>query len=239
MKKLLTLFIMTAMIVGVAQAQYKPEGGDVTVELQFTPFGDKAFSEMGLQSRIFFNKKIALRVGLDYGMEGGKLTVPYLSGDKTYDEIYKTSSVDFHFAPGVEFHFGNWERVSVYAGTGFLVGLHTCKSSMENTENNVKWESKGGIMVYDYYGAVYLEDMNAIKFGVHASLGTDVYLVKGLYMGAELKLGHVFEMSPTGNAEITYTDPSGTMTTVKLEDKATGYDFGFSCTPQIRLGWRF
>lgn len=225
MKKNVLLIVFMALI-GFAQAQtevlvlesFKPDRGHFTAELQFAPFAENPFSEMGLQGRGFINDKWAIRLGLDFGMEGAKL----VEGKGSAEETAKGRESMFKIAPGFEYHMGNWRRVSVYLGGELFFATEGSKVTVEG--DGYSYEAKNGGEDRGYYNS----------FGLNAILGSDFYIVRGLYMGAELKLGYGMRSEKDG--EVTMDG-----TTEKYWDdyKYSEWGVGFSCEPRIRLGWRF
>lgn len=220
MKKVLGLLVAVMVLTGVAQAQekqFKPESGDFTTELQFAPFAAQPFSEMGLSGRYFFNNRWSLRVNLDFGFNGNRNVT------EAPDVTLKTSSSMFRIAPGFEYHMGNWNRVSVYTGAELFFRTSGSKTTRETNDGTSEWKNitQGG-------------DRNGHNtIGFNALLGTDVYIVKGLYMGAEFRLG--FDVDAVKKGKIKTPDRP----TETLDSKSTSWNFGFNCEPRIRLGWRF
>jgi len=254
MKKGLIFILILSGFAVLAQAQYKPEKGNFTTELQFSLFNINAkvdyddevtdistgpFSMPGLRFRYFFNEKLALRatLGFDFGHDktvrdiDETITDYYekyvITGESTEKSCYNTFSI----APGLEYHFGKWERMSLYVGGELLFGVTTSKSKMDEKMEGLYYERPlyGG----DYYPVGTVSMKNSIEtknckreyddwygygryvqnapmfFGVNALFGMDFYIYKGLYMGAEFGLGYTYNTYLKGsykeNSSITIT----------------------------------
>lgn len=122
--------------------------------------------------------------------------------------------------PGLEYHFDKFERVSPFIGgeLGFIAGNSGSKT--DNTLND------------DYS----VEKTPFFGFGINFITGCDIYVCKGLYLGAELGLGYEYNTTGRKNTEISNGD------TVVNEDgnsASSSHDFGFNVNPSIRIGWNF
>ena len=262
---------------------YKLKKGSVSTELLFSPFSinineDGAstgpFKMPELRLRVGISNKLALRVnlGLDFGHEQAKINL-----DKTYNGYYgkivetgtntnKSNYTEFSIAPGVEYHFGKWERLSIYVGGELFFGLKTTKSSdvldkkmyyydddngdnlwqLIETTSTLKTKNCISTYVCDPWGCGYSYRQNGkISLGVNALAGFDFYIYKGLYLGAELGLGYVYSFALKGTVKGKSTIVNnGTvkredMIDEKFDDKISTGKFTFKCLPMIRLGWKF
>lgn len=283
MKKIFILLFIVVCSVGVYAQQnenhrlpYKLEKGSVTTELNFSPFsfnlnfdGEKLstgpFAMPGLRIRVGLNNKWALRanVQLDFGHNKINENLDdiyennYSKTVKTGTRIGKDNYTQFTFAPGFEYHFGNWERLSIYVGGEAILGFRVSQGSFEEDSREMLFHS-------DYFDEELklvnttetktslktknLDQTGKMFFGVNALAGFDFYVYKGLYLGAELGLGYthskVLKGSEKGKRETITTTPDGvTVNTENIDevfdDKIAGGNLGFRCNPMIRLGWRF
>jgi hypothetical protein len=254
MKKVLVFILIMSGFAVLAQAQYKPEKGNFTTELQFSLFNINAkvdyddevtdistgpFSMPGLRFRYFFSEKLALRatLGFDFGHDK---VVKNL--DETIDNYYYYKDITtgeytaknryntFSIAPGLEYHFGKWERMSLYVGGELFLGVTTSKSTIEEKLMTLRYEmpyyygdeyvfietieteksieAKNCKRGYDGYGNKYVQNA-PLSFGVNALFGMDFYIYKGLYMGAEFGLGYTYNTYLKGS----YTENSTIITT--------------------------
>lgn len=285
MKKVILLALAMIVFSGIAHAQYKPEKGDFTTELQFSPFNlsfneyEESFNSNplsmdGLRLRYFFNEKLALRANIKFNYLSMKASEDIdKKGSDYWDMQYhqygeissKKSVIDFRIAPGIEYHFGNFERLSIYTGGEVFFGLRNYRFNMDNDitytsintnndvasvrtvfelESNSTWASFS-----DYNNDIYIEQRSSWILGAHLFLGADIYIYKGLYMGAELGLAYEHYFYRKGEVEGSITATSTYngehIATEKKDlkketnDKASLTAAGFGCEPKIRLGWRF
>lgn len=222
MKKILTL--VAAIIFGAtfANAQYKPEGLSFSTELNYTPGGasDGHFDlpEYGAKFRLFLNKNMAVRLNLGIGTSSTKTTTYQPTDDnKAYE---KTNSTTFSLMPGFEYHFDKFERVSPYVGAqiGFLAGSKVTKSDNNYNDDYTKSTQPG------------------FGFAVGVLTGFDVYLCKGLYLGAELSLG--YDHYNEGRGKVT-TQIGNVNSEIKGDKSTNDNTFGFHAAPSLRIGWLF
>jgi hypothetical protein len=289
MKKFFILTIALISIAGGVQAQYKQEKGSFLPELQFSLFNVNTkidvdgeildystgpFSMPGFRFRYFFTDRLALRTTINIDFDHDKVkrnideTNEHYGGKEVITGEYtkKDKSTEFSIAPGLEYHFGNWERMSVYLGGELFFGIRT-------TKNTIDLETEALYYSRDYNSGEYIfsgirkqtssfEAKNCTSnwtdhyvqngkmvFGVSALAGMDFYIYKGLYMGAELGLGYTYSTFLKGNVkendEIIQTPVQGAIIIdkyneeIKLEDKISNGNFSFKCNPMIRFGWKF
>ena len=287
MKKVSIVILVFAFAskAGVAQTQYKFEKGSVMTELQLSLFSrnqpismsnqNRPISMPTLNLRFGLSDKLVFRtaLGLNFGHDNNKETydndTTWLpSSDMAIRNGYnfvKRNSTQFSIAPGIEYHLGNWERLSVYVGGELFFGMEITRSNNES-KFTVEWFHKdywGGSGEYEHTGTseffrsvkgknggLYNSQNGHMFFGVAILAGMDFYIYKGLYLGAELGLGYTnsIALKSSLNEKITekLTDASGnvisdTETTKeeKFEDKISNGGLGFRCNPMIRFGWRF
>ena len=297
MKKLLVFILILSGLASLAQAQYKPEKGNFTTELQLSLFSINAkvdydgetvsysngpLSMAGFRFRYFFSDKLAFRTTIGFNFDHDK-TVRNIDGTYAYylDDSYysfkalvtgerteKNRYTTFSIAPGLEYHFGDWERMSLYVGGEVLFGMMTSKSTVEENADAMLYTTYYGSE--DYWGIAHTEASIETKncrseyggysnkytqnapmfFGFNAIFGMDFYIYKSLYMGAELGLGYAFETYLKGSYKettLTVIAPDGgtpiikhdTPVDEKLDNKMSSGNFGFRYNPMIRLGWRF
>jgi len=288
MKKFFILILTIVLVVGAmaqqetsgneaTSAPYKLEKGSITTELNFSPFSiNHNFTMPALRLRYAFSNKLALRanIGLDFGHNKIKENLDDTQEGYYFKEIItgsyvgKGSYTEFSFAPGIEYHFGKWERLSLYVGGELLFGFRTTQTNTElNRENIISqrdyydntyyWvqttstistmKTKNCAYAYDLCSSYYAQT-GKMFFGINALAGFDVYVYKGLYLGAEIGFGYISSFalkgSVKGNSTIEITTPE--QMTKKYDtidevfnDKISDGKLTFKCNPMIRLGWRF
>ncbi len=236
MKKVLFFAVALITLSGVAQAQYKPTKGTFATELNFNPLGlivvnavnnttvidGPNFSlPMGIKGRYFLSDNLAVRVGLDFNFESTTnhdFTDPGVSPE--VETIEKNSLFTFGIIPGIEYHFGNWEKTSLYCGAEIGIAMASAKRSEDDGTD--KTETKGASTLGN----------SGFGFAFNVFTGFDYYFTKNLFVGAELGLG--LNTLSTGTVETTFNG-----VTVEDKDYSSSFNFGFYCEPAIRLGWKF
>ena len=238
MKKI--IFSLAAVVLSgtmfVANAQetksLKPVAGDFATELRFTPFDATAFSLNGInvRGRYFLSDNMAVRLDLGFAYSGSKTVNPSATAGSP-DEISKTSVTNFNIFPGLELHFANWNRVSLYGGAALGINMRGASASIENVGNTNGDEAK-------IKGATSAAgaNRNSFGFGINVFTGIDVYVYRNLYVGAEMGLS--FATSKLGKYETTMSSGS-TSTTVKFESTTSTTNVNFYAIPSFRLGWKF
>jgi len=265
MKKVLVFILIMSGLAILAQAQYKPEKGNFTTELQFSLFNFNAkvdyyeetadittgpFTMPGLRFRYFFNEKLALRATIGLNFDHDKV-VKNLDDSTEYwtekrittgERINKNRSTTFSIAPGLEYHFGKWERMSLYVGGELFFGITTSKSTIDENKNELCYKRdyyedeyyyeklvstqtstetkncKG--YGYDGYNNKYIQS-SPMAFGLNALCGMDFYIYKGLYMGAEFWIGYTYQTYLNGS----YKENSTTITTPSIGEPIIKDDF--------------
>ena len=292
MKRIFILMFLVANFINIYAQQetttiegnrlpYKFQKGAVATELNFSFISLNFNSDgenfttvpimPGLKLRVGLNNKWAFRANmqldfghnkinnnLDFNDEGN-----YWKIVRTGTSISKNNYTQFTLAPGFEYHFGMWERLSIYVGGEVLVGFRVSQGSFEldsrellyqrDYYNNLELvrttEIKGNIKTKNcYYSGSNYEQTGRMFFGINALTGFDFYFYKGLFLGAELGLGYTHSYALKGTAKGEYESkiktPNGGSTNFDTIDeifdtKISGGNFGFRCNPMIRLGWRF
>jgi hypothetical protein len=227
----------------------------------------------GFRFRYFFSEKLALRTTIGLNFDHDKFSRDYYDENEYgyYKRItsgnttYKNRNTTFSIAPGLEYHFGNFERMSLYVGGELFLGFTTSKSTVEIFSDELYYTRPyyGGDYFLDYqlhtertieakncyyYSSGYYSEFrqNApLSFGLNALMGMDFYIYRGLYMGAELGLGYTFDTFLKGYYKETIATWEDNVKleneTIdeKLDDKITSGNFSFRYNPMIRFGWRF
>ncbi|WP_455496797.1 outer membrane beta-barrel protein [Coprobacter sp.] len=249
MKKLLLATVVCLLASANSFAQYKPEAGTVTTEIQFNPFNqdNENFSIDGLKLRYFFNEKHALRLNLGFGVSSNKFSDEGTINDENYSTDLKSKTGNFTLGVGYEYHIDIAPRFSVYVGgeTGFT--LTNAKSTINNKVGN----SETDLTIKNHYtdNAADLADFDpnnwpvsadgSFSYNLQALTGFDFYMYKGLYCGAEfgLQLKTLKYKNPELEGKIAGTDI--VKDDYKDDSKRTGLSLAFKAAPSIRLGWKF
>lgn len=226
------IFIMAAVLAGAisasAQDSFKPEAGDFSLELNYTPgilSGNNSSAgfklpEYGVKGRLFVGDRFAVKLNLGFSTNS--------TNDKTYitnsdNSVTTTEDISgrtsFSIMPGIEYHFGNYKRVSPYVGAA--VGINVGNRVSRDVTGNVSSKT-----VSPTFG-----------FAVQAAAGVDVYICKGLYAGLEMGLG--YGLDKTGRGKTSSVDNTGATTESQGNSDSITSSFGFFATPSIRVGWFF
>lgn len=246
MKKV--LFAAFALIAtaapAMAEEDFAPAAGDLSLELQFDPFSDKhdTFSLERLQATYMLSDKDGLRFGL--GLNVG--TSKYTPAEEVEKTNTKNSWGDFQINLGYERHFFNYKRVDLYAG---VEAVYTHAWAKTKAEKYNEIFNNNGDVVGSYIESVETKNVaqdkdgnakrggNAFAFNLFTGINFSIY--KGLYVGAEIGLGFGFEnngwvQTVTDNIGNTGLKDKGPKT-----DKTSSFETKFYANPAFRLGWTF
>ena len=223
MKKiLLAVALLGSFAFANAEESFAPEQGDLSTEIQFSPFKSdgNSFSMQALQLRYFVSDKDALLLGLGLGGTNRK-NVPNTDADDAFTKGYNgTFKIDL----GYQRHFYQYKRIDLYAG-GKVGYIHEfAGQTVQTNDNNKVWTN-------------YNEDGGTGNgFEIYATTGIDFYVYKGLYVGAEINLGFSDVLA---SKKVTKTTINGSESENKSKNGGHYFDGGFDVNPKIRLGWTF
>jgi len=253
MKKILVLLACTAFCFTNADAQ-KQIGGDITLEVEFTPMGNAPMSTTGIRGRLFVSETMAIRANINYGSSTNRdvidqpntLPSDIALDDQLNPELHEiTKSSLFSLSPGVEIHMDGTDNLSPYIGG--VIMFATGKSSDE-TE---MWGPNDIDNVVDYEKFVQWSETftrTQSTFGVGAVLGFDYYFADNIYLGGEINVGFgktnfkdevhsvsddvAYSLSASGN-----TDDNVDLLPNWINGDQSA--FGIAAQGTLRLGWIF
>jgi|GEM_PF-2532498 len=208
MKKYVLMAILAAGMFNVASAQKF----GVEINLQ-NPFGNQDFfSNNGLSVRYFLNDKMVIRGTLNLGSNSN--ATKHYNGDNL-DYTTTNGFLSFGLLPGFEYHFAQYEKISVFAGA--RIG-----ANLRNEFNSTKHEDGTNDSNYKKTG-----------FGFQAGVftGVDFNLTPNLYLGAEIDLDYNLTLSGRGTTNGSTPSKDQTSTTTS--------NLGIRVIPSLRLGWKF
>jgi hypothetical protein len=224
MKKIIAvLTIVICASTFVLAQEFKPVAGDVSVEVNFTPLGNSPIGMNYLKGRYFLADDIAFRLGIDLGMKSNK-SEPINTTNSNVTDEFSESYFRFGLFPGIEKHFGNYERFSPYIGAELGFVTKSAKTEYVDNENNTTYEIKG-----EWFDG---SNRGFTSIGINVLAGADFYFTPRMYLGAEIGFG--FKTISWGEVEETV----GT-TTEKTSIKESSTEIGFNYNPAIRLGFFF
>lgn len=204
MKNLITIVAALSLTfllgdVNITSAQQIAESGDRTFEVGVTPFSSSPVSFNQLRLRSFQSDDTAYRI---------RGFVNYQSERQNEDR--RDSRVDINAAPGMEWHFFNYENISLYYGAELPLSFRTSRSFRgDETWRNTNPNGFFGI-------------------GVSALAGMDLHFLQRLYTGVEVNYGLNFR---------TYFDQEVGDQTQDVD--ANQLTLGPNAYPNFRFGIRF
>jgi hypothetical protein len=237
------------------------------IELDFNPFSsDGVFSFDNLQTKYWINHQTALRLGLQFDYNNNSTTEDDYKSDEDYKPTISEKSFLLGFKPGIEFRILPNSRISPY--WGFEFSYINKSSSSEYVEydrdydydirdyvyNKVETNVEGAWIGYEtgsytingstypYTYSSYSNERAYNSYGLNLLFGTDVFILKNIYMGFEIGLG--YEMLKYKQIKLEIND-SGETDPDAIEDNKATYpssktsDFGFYYNNSIRLGVYF
>lgn len=268
MKKILFFVAAALLVANHSFAQYKPEKGAISTEVQFNPFDQDGnmFKLDGVKVRYFFTDNDAFRLKMGFGLKHDNFSTsednkPENGSTNDYfsaENEYKTTSGNFELNLGYERHFDLSKRLSAYVGASVGFNRHFASTKLSETEtrhywSNNRWRSdvtaettaeiSNGTFSSLPEGDIDnpLEEVNDRAYWeVKAALfaGVDFYVYKGLYLGTELGLG--LNSSKYSKMKYKAVDLNDNdMTEVETNDNSRTTNVGFYIEPVLRLGWTF
>jgi len=241
-----------------------PTAKDFMIEINFNPFGDDGIlSFENLQTKYWINNKTALRLGLQFDYKNNSTTKYDYKSDEDYKPTISEKSFLLGFKPGIEFRILPNSRISPYWGLEFSYinksshseyvdynqdfnyGTDAWVYNKAETKVEGAWrEIETGYSSYNngyfyYTNTSYGKERAYSSYGLNLLFGTDVFILKNLYMGFEIGLGYEILKYKKINIEI--NDFGATGLEVIENTKSTfpssrTADFGFYYNSSIRLG---
>lgn len=237
MKKVFLLALLSCVFFSAKiQAQdFKAKSGAKNLELQMAPLGGTPLSINGLRFRYFLSDNSAFRVNFFVGYN--KTTTVDSQADSSgsdpmIPELHTyESGLTFNLRPGYEMHFTGTDRLSPYAGAELDFGMATSKKVEESIEidgttiNTITATTKG--------------EKGYLRVGLNAVLGCDVYIVKSLYIGAEMGIGFQINKESIIKHESTAKGWNPNADGNRDEVQGKSFDFGPNVIGQFRIGYIF
>jgi len=260
MKRLILLLaLLTFFVCGQAQDElensFKPQKNNFSIEVDFTPFNfDKPIELNSFRGRFFLSDKIALRTGFNFDNKKNYYETPANTPDDIMlfnenEEKYNVLGIN----TGLEFHILNSKRISPYVGfdlsfenkssnasyTEYFVDFgypyNEYDVTQQKTEVTNAWEGEVNYYIDQWGNIIYIYEISERayrSFGFNAVIGTDIYIIKHLYLGFELGLGYTnykykeIEVKVDGALDEKYPESKETKT-------------GLNVNNAIRLGFWF
>ena len=266
MKKLfvIALAFLATVSVNAQEKQFGPEKGDFGVEVQFNPFSEnlRTFKIDGLKVRYNLSDKNAIRATIGFSVDNNTTRATYVKPneadyptvnaynmakqlyDKQLDDYTKTKYSTFSLDLGYERHLYQKGRVDLYAGAEIGIEKAWASSKSETVRG---WTNVAG----DAYTSWTInkdvtKGTNGTQnssFGLNFAVftGIDFYIVKGLYVGAELGLNLNSSRDCNIKRENTIWTSATNSTTTNTERDVKGRNFNanIDVNPALRIGWTF
>lgn len=256
MKKMILAAVLVSGAAFGASAQFTPEQGDFSVEVQFNPFANNfetfKLKDMQLQGRYFMNSQDAIRFGIGFGVNADKETtnVTLQPNDQQFEKWTKKQTSEFAINLGYERHFFQNGRIDVFAGAGLGFLMKNIKNTTEKPYT--EYNQQGDVVYVLHQTKSHNASGTYNEFRVNLFTGVDFYLYKGLYVGAELGVKVGVKSFPgaytTGGYNVnnkptdTYQGPQYPWSDDVESDKGSksnNFVLGTYVQPGLRLGWTF
>lgn len=241
--KRIFLFISCCFLLSVTAFAQKQTAGNITAEVSILKSGINAnVSSLnnvieGAKLRYFFTDDLALRFGLNFSGETDKHTATQNADGTGEVGEGKATSSKIVILPGIEKHFGAWNKVSPYVGLDLSVGFYSAEEKRDQLTNN---NSLGNStfqnnLVTTFENFTFAGDRAGTSFGFNILTGVDFYVTGGLFLGVEMGIGfNTFTTKDT-----TRTNQLNNIKTVFVTQGGTNSGFTPNIVQGIRLGWNF
>lgn len=240
MKKTILFAALALGFTTVKAQDFKPTEGSKTLEVKFAPLGGSPINISGIRFRNFKSATQAMRADVFIGFTNkSEITQDLVDSSATgvgsAELKTKTSSFEIGLMPGMEWHMAGTDRLSPYWGAALDLGFKSSKEVKETQtlqgvgeKRSVNAETTKGKDGFVRIGAMFV-------------LGTDFYVAKSLYLGAEFGVGVSFKKDATQKYSDDYPVAPGTDShDLDIKKGTTGtLNFGPVVNGQLRLGWAF
>lgn len=224
---------------------YKPIKGTITAEFGLTGglnTTNVTLNNNGnlLRFRYFVKNDIAARIGLRVSTNSNTKNFFPASGLPISSLVgvveTKTSNITANL--GIEKHFKGSDRLSTYVGADLLISTGNSSEKRDNTNQ------AGTIFQQGFAGNTKGQNSSS-GFGFRLVTGAEYYIVKNVYLGAELGFGFLSSKSkPVSGQNTTATVVNFVVTasnTTTFETKSGGKssEINPSVITGIRIGYQF
>lgn len=210
----------------ISSSDFKPAGGDKTLEVQFAPLGGNPISIGGIRLRSFSSSTSALRLNVFLGYNTSSEITQQEDGDADLKELReKTSSFTLDIRPGIESHFGGTDKLSPFVGAELVIGYKTTTfaDDYQDADDNVQTDKTVNPNSMDGY----------FRLGLNGLAGVDFYFARNLYLGTEIGFGLQWTKDGTQKDKPAEGDAADDV------KRGSMFDLGPVFTSQLRLGWVF
>ena len=226
------LFFIVALIAALSASktlsaqEFKPEEGDVNIEINFTPFTeDNPIEINSLRFRYFTRSDFALRIGIHVfsnrvddpdGVTADAINISNIVGFPV--NSYELEEFEFGFNLGFEKHWAGTERLSPYWGFDFSYLTYNFTET---------------VVFDDGFGRTFNGQVESGEnsFGLNLVFGADYYFARKFYFGTEVGFGFVTTNSKDIESVID--------TTPNTTEGPSNTRIGESVNGSIRIGYLF
>ena len=214
----------TSNAAGEVDSEFRPQAGDMSLEVQFEPFGDDPIGLGGIRARFFSTPRKALRMNVFIGYDVDTEITQQENSDANLEELKDRNSVfSVNIRPGYEWHTKGTEKLSPYFG--FEVDLAYQTSTFKTEDQN------GASVNY----TKFINQDGFLRFGLNAVAGFDFYFSKKIYAGTEMGFGG----SATRLLDTKVKSDAPNFQEPDPVNRAGSFDLGPNVNVDIRLGYVF
>ncbi|MCG8384167.1 MAG: hypothetical protein MJA30_01395 [Cytophagales bacterium] len=206
------------------QNEFKPSAGNVSLEVQFEPFGDDPININGIRGRIFSSQRQAFRMNVFIGYDSDTDITQQEVPDANLLELEdRTSTFTLNLRPGMEWHTKGTERLSPYFGFEVDFAIQWSRFRSENQED------------LSVFYRTRINENGFTRYGLNAIAGFDYYFAKRIFVGTEMGFG----ASVTRLRDVTEdSDVPGFVEPEPL-NRGGSFELGPNVNVDIRLGYVF
>lgn len=220
MKNLSVVVAIMLMCSNFLSAQeFKPVAGDLSTEVNFSPFSSNPVQLDHLKIRKFLTDKNVVSIGLklDFDRDEGTETDGFTEVD------YTKKAFELNSRLGFERHFEGTKRLSPYAGIELELAYKSASADFEAQGTTYRidgaWDTDG-------------TERRFTRMSANLIIGADFYFMKRAYLGVELGYGYTFQDFQKYRAKYEYFPAD------EYPGKVS-YDLGHHVQNSIRLGFNF
>ncbi|MGL1888769.1 MAG: hypothetical protein OCD76_19820 [Reichenbachiella sp.] len=224
MKHIILLIVLASSLPVYAQNDFKQNGGENNLEVQFAPFGSNPIGINGIRYRHFNSESKAFRLNVFAGYNTSSEITQQEDEDFENPELRDSySEFALNIRPGFEKHLKGTNRLSPYFGMELDIAIQTSTSKEEfEAIGDVEWIKE--------------KNQNGFfRFGANAIMGFDLYVVKNLYLGAEFGYGFAYQK----NLSIKVESSNDFADDIDPTKRAGEFAIGPNANAAIRLGYIF
>ena len=205
-------------------SDFRPSAGDMSLEVQFEPFGEDPISINGIRGRFFSSQRKAFRMNIFLGYDVNTQVTQQANDNADLRELEdRTSTFTLNLRPGYEWHTKGTEKLSPYLGFEVDFAIQSSRFRSEEQENS---------------DVFYTERINLngfTRYGLNAIAGFDYYFSKRIFIGTEMGFG----ASVTQLRDVEVDSDFPDFVEPEPTKRGGSFDLGPNVNVDIRLGYVF